>query len=63
MSFIINLLDKWDKESSSKIHKMGTSLSMELSLFIPVRFFQPHVFPFILVGLSVLFPYCELEIL
>ena len=62
MSFIINYLDKWDKDTSSKIATMKTNVVMEYSLWVPMRAFSIYGFPFIVAFGCSIFPIAQMEI-
>ena len=61
MSAIIKKLSKWDIKTSSKIHNMKKSWSMDYAMSVPGMMFNPFYFPIIFSLMVFLFPICEQE--
>ena len=61
MSAFLKKLSEWDINTSSKIHNMKKSWSMDYAMSIPGMMFNPFYFPIIFSLMVFLFPICEQE--
>ena len=59
MSFILNFLDKADRNFSTQISNMKTGMVMEYTLWVPFHIFKIYGYPFLIMLVMYIYPLVE----